>query len=358
MGTCKVFSEELAFINELSSDRRQEILQHTENCDRCRKRLRQFEKIMSSLPHNPEKAQHPFDEEVLLRFSIHRESHGEPDYDGTTFSSSELDSIQSHIEDCPECAQKVQNFTKEYRDLETYFEHTDLPDLTLGEVTPAVADTQEKRQLFGNIIESVQSLADQIKERFWIPIPGQLQLATIAVAAVLVILWFGPFYRIDNPYLPLASFENESPSFVTRGEGPNLFTGGFIAFHEGNYEQAIIMLEEAIAANPENNSVFFAHYLTGLSYLFSAKKEVLGRFERLDRRMVQKGIGSLQAAYEGTDDLRTREDCLWYTGKAFLMLDEPEQAKTTFTEVVDLNARRFRSARRMVEEIDNITSGN
>ena len=71
--------------------------------------------------------------------------------------------------------------------------------------------------------------------------------------------------------------------------------------------------------------------------------------------MVTGGIADLNAAYKlAADNPFFKEDCLWYLGKAYLMLEKRDEAVKEFQTIVEMpeqNILRREKAKKIIESI-------
>lgn len=96
--------------------------------------------------------------------------------------------------------------------------------------------------------------------------------------------------------------------------------------------------------------------------MLDARVELLGVPYRFDRKKVRQGIKYLENALSlAGDNAFYQEDCLWYLGKAYLMLGDLEKARQHFEQIVNLpqpNLLRRNDARSMVQKIDELSSNS
>lgn len=349
MNYCDEIHDKIVFFDDLDEAEQREVKLHTSSCSRCRKKLHEFQAIMSSLKNSQDA--HGIDDELIVRYSIHLSDPEEPDYDGRKLTRSEIKTIREHLAECDQCQKKVEQLCQEYQDIEAYFEKADFPALMA--VSPSLSE--KALALFGTATDSLKAAADSIKSKIFAPIPKYYPIAAGALAVLLITIWVGPFFRgSKNPYLELASLQQEKISSLTRGGAPQSLSEGLSAFHAGDYQQAIENLELSVSENSEDAALFYGHYALGISYLLEARSDLFGRFQKVDADLVEKGIRNLQIARRLTDNSGIDEDCQWYIAKAHLMLRDGEKAKNLFGKIVGLRGRRYREAQQMVKDLNKI----
>jgi tetratricopeptide (TPR) repeat protein len=348
MNTCDNIYEKILFFDDLSAEEQEEIRKHAEHCAGCRQKLTEFQSITVSLQHH--QAEHTVDDELLERYSVYLEAMNEPDYDGRRLTAAEIGEIREHLAKCPGCREEVERLRQENRSLRTYLENTDLAGLSLAAGKPEPSFLEKIENVLRNVGET-------IRDKISFSSPAFYPIAAGAIAGLLLLFWFGPFFRGDDyQYYRLASLEQEKFSPVTRSNVPEILSKGLSAFHEQHYQQAIGELERYIAENPGDPNLFSAHYFAGLAYLTESKSDFLGRFEKYDSNRLEKGIQHLQTAEKLTDNLGLKEDCYWYLGKAYLMQKDGKRATEMFQKVIDLQGRRIREAQEIVREIEEVKS--
>lgn len=346
MKTCKDIYEKLLFFDDLGSKEREEVKEHTAQCANCRKQFEEFQTITVSLKHH--QTEHAISDELLERYSIYSAAPAGPDYDRRELSVSQIAEIRSHLKECPRCRQKVERLRREYRDIEAYLENTDLAGLTFAAAEP-------ESSFLEKIAKAVRYAGETIRDKISLSSPTFYPIAAGMVTGLLLLLWFGPFFRgNDYQYYRLASLEQETFPPVTRSNMPEILSKGFSAFQTKDYQQAIGELERFIAENPGDPNLFSAHYFAGLAYLTESKSDFLGRFENYNSIQIENGVQHLKIAESLTDNLGLKEDCYWYLGKAYLMKKDREKATEMFQKVIDLQGRRFRDAQEMVREIGEV----
>ena len=327
---CDHIHDKIILFNDLNAEEREGILQHVEQCDNCRNKLREFQSIAVSINHFP--SDHAIDDKTLERYSIHLEDPDEADYDGQRLGLKEIRAIQKHLEECIDCRKKVEQYRLEYREILHHFEQTELSKVANTKVDPDSSPSGNKGRIF----------------TFYAIRIG-------AAAAILLLLWFSPFFRgNENPYSPLATIDQPAISLVTRSNQPETTATGFNAFEKGSYQQAIPELEAYLQTNRGASNIFSPSFALGVSYLATAKSEVLGRFKKVNQVALDKAIDYLQSATGSTDNIGYLEACYWYLGKAYLLKQDSDQAKAFFEEVVKINGNRHKEAKDLIIKIEEI----
>ncbi len=123
MQLCEKINDKLIFFEDLNEEEKHQVLAHLDDCQNCRKKLRDFQNILSAIKT---KQEHPIADELLTRYSIYLAAPGEVHYDGKKLTRSDIGRIKKHFLECQVCEEKMEQFTREYREIENYLDETDL----------------------------------------------------------------------------------------------------------------------------------------------------------------------------------------------------------------------------------------
>ena len=120
----------------------------------------------------------------------------------------------------------------------------------------------------------------------------------------------------------------------------------------GKYKKAIEKFDIFLKDNPDN---YTTNYYLGLSFLNIAKAGLPGLPFKFDRLKVNKGIKYLEKAFLlSRENQFYQEDCYWFLGKAYLMIEDVDNAKIQFTNILNLdkiNLMRKENAREMLSAL-------
>ena len=339
MDNCSCVYEKVIFFNEVNENERQKIKNHADNCSSCHKVLQQVGIIMTSLDRDIN--QHSVDDELLLRYSIYLSAPKEADYDGRKLTQSEIANIRDHIAGCGACRNNVEQYCQDFQEIEEYWEREKLPSLMLN---PKLLFETLNQRMAGFLKKVANYNPFIFKPRFF-PI-------ALGTSVLVILLWVGPFFRGDQIlYNQLTSLDEVS--LLTRSSLPDPLSEALSAFHESNYNQSIQDLEISISSNTSDPSLFYAHYVLGICYLYEAQSDFLGRFRIFNAMLINKGIQNFERASVLSGNPGIEEDCLWYIAKAFIMKKEEEKAIQTFESIIRFEGRRFKEAK---EALNNIAS--
>jgi len=130
--------------------------------------------------------------------------------------------------------------------------------------------------------------------------------------------------------------------------------------NEGRYSEAITLLEPVSDGESAEFAEFddrlrnYAHYLSGLAWIYEARTEAFGRVLAHSETRLDRAITHLQMVTASSQNGRVLEDAYWLLGKAHLMKQNPARAIDAFTEVEHIEGRRAAEARQLIEAIAQI----
>ena len=127
--------------------------------------------------------------------------------------------------------------------------------------------------------------------------------------------------------------------------------------NEGRYSEAITLLEpvsDGESAEFDDRLRNYAHYLSGLAWVYEARTEVFGRVLAYSESRLDRAITHLQTVTESSQNGRVLEDAYWLLGKAHLMKQDPDRAIEAFTEVEHIEGRRAAEARQLIDVIADV----
>jgi len=150
------------------------------------------------------------------------------------------------------------------------------------------------------------------------------------------------FEAISNPFLHSRNTE--------------LYKQGLTAFKKGNYDGAIDLLMDDIILNQNDSTMFYAHYLLGIAYLKSSENNILNTFKSYDRLRVDEGIQNLMIFIdknEGGVNDRASIDAHYYIAKAYLSIDDIENAKKHLQIVMEKRGKYYSDAVKILNVFEN-----
>lgn len=331
MSSCEEFQARIPDLQELRPDEWTDLERHTTTCRDCRAKLDVHRRLMAAL--RALEAPLHVDGERLTRFAIHRAAPAEPDYDLVRLSGREVQQIEGHVSECPRCRLAVESIVEQYREIDRVLAEAGIPPV------PTVRP-------------SIWVLVRNELERAWLRAKNAListpsyPAAVVALGVFLIALvWTGSWLR--DPYQALANVEVTETSFLTR-DSSSALTQGMTLMNEGRYSEAIALLEQYSDSESDDRLLNYAHYLSGLAWVYEARTEVFGRVLAYSDARLDRAIAHLQKVTQSDVGGRVQEDAFWLLGKAHLMKKNPERALEAFAEVEQMHGRRASEARQLI----------
>jgi tetratricopeptide (TPR) repeat protein len=337
---CARFQARLVDLQELGSGEQTDLERHAETCSGCKAKLEGYRGLMAAL--RTLGAPLHIDGERLTRFAIYRAAPSEPDYDQERLSGKELREIEGHVSECPRCRLAVDSIVSQYVEMDRF--------LADAGVLPVPID---RPSLWVSVKDALERAASRAKNVLIYPpsYPAGVALGALVVAGIL---WMGPWLR--DPYHELTYVEANEISFLTRdaSNGSSALADGISLMNQGRYSEAITLLEQVTRDESDDRLENYAHYLSGLAWIYEAKTEVLGRVLAYNEMRLDRAIEHLETVAESSSSGRVREDSYWLLGKAHLMKQDPTSAVKAFTEVEHIDGRRSGEARKLIDAIEEI----
>jgi len=237
------------------------------------------------------------------------------------------DKIENHLRSCAKCEELFKKLNSEYAELDSF-------------VANAITDKQLESKVFDAAKTGV--LKDFRSFKY-----------AIASVVLVVIIYFGLFL-VSSITIPdyKKSFLNGEDFYTSRGRTSESFQRGLDAIDNKNYDDAIKSLNEDIAENAKNESIFYTHFILGLTYISKAENNYLGLFKSFNREDVMKGIESfnksIQLNTSGSFD-NLKLDAHFYIGKAYLLIDDISSAKEHLKLVVDKKGSHYKKAEELMK---------
>ncbi len=239
--------------------------------------------------------------------------------------------IENHLRSCSECEKLFKEFYSEYADIDLFVEQS-------------LTDKAEKSEISLKPAMQLTRKSPTLKYFF------------VTVSTVLLI-YFG-LYLSDSILTPdyKRSFFNGEELYVTRGRNSEDFQKGLNFIDNKDYENAIKYLKADIETQSNSETLFYAYYVLGLTYISKAETDLLGLFPSYKREDVLEGINSLKKSVE-LNNSQTFEnvklDAYYFIGKAYLLINEPALAKDNLNIVVDRKGGFYKQAEDLLKQMNN-----
>lgn len=239
--------------------------------------------------------------------------------------------IEDHLRICDRCTSILKDFNIEYEEVDSF-------------LNQSITDTSAKKTTQSDFYGFFRKMSS-VKLAF-------------ATAAAVVILYIGMFTASSvfvPDYKKYAIAEDERDFYNTRGRTSELFQRSLDAIDKKDYDNAIRFLNEDINVNKNETSIFYSHFILGVTYIQSSESSFLGTFKSFDKQKIEDGIRNLQKAI----DLNTsgkynniNYDAHYFIGKAFLLVEDFQSARENFEIVVNNKGSYYKKAKQLLDQTD------
>lgn len=180
----------------------------------------------------------------------------------------------------------------------------------------------------------------------------------VAAMIVIVVSYIGLFFVSSSitPDYKRNIFKNESEdSYLTRGRTSQLFQQGLNAIDEKNYSKAIEFLSQDIDEHKNEKSIFYSHYVLGLTYLRASESDFLGLFNSYNIENVNLAITNFNESIEKNNSGNYESlklNTYYYLGRAYLLIDDSNSAISNFQKVIEGNGSFAPEAAKLISELE------
>jgi len=243
-----------------------------------------------------------------------------------------LDKIKSHLKNCLECGEIYNTLREEFVEVTNHIDKN------------IVKDEQS--------FKTNSPLTSFAINKFS---PFKYAYATIAVLAVVYLSLFTISFISTPDYNKNIFSGKEDGFYVTRGRTSVTFQKGLDALQKDSYDDAINYFEIDIEEHSQQSSIFYTHFISGLTYLKSAESSFLGMFQSFDEEKVNRAILNLNLSVEKNlsgnyDNLNL--DAYYYLGRAYLLLENFERAKEQLSIVIASKGRFYKEAAELITTLE------
>jgi tetratricopeptide (TPR) repeat protein len=242
--------------------------------------------------------------------------------------------IKTHLRDCMICKNEYDELLNEYNEV--------------------------KEHVHKNVIREQKS--EQPRKQGFTLLPGLLNRAkfryTFVALTVLIIGYIGLFSisSFTTPFYKKNIFaQGDAEFYTTRGRTSVLFQQGLNSIEGGDYEKAIKFLNEDIITHKNDKSIFYSYYIIGITYLKAAESDFAGLFKSFDRQDVELAISNLRESIERNnsgDYENLKLDSYYYIGRAYLLIDDSNSAKSSLQKVIDGKGKFSIDSQKLIEQME------
>jgi len=300
-------------------------------CDKVR--------LSEMINNNPE-AKKIHDAYLNLKLSLKRDEHIDEELMAeyvmykNNLSSTRLiillaNKVEDHIRKCVKCEKLFTKLNAEYCDVDAFVSQS--------------------------LVEQVsQKKPEQSKGFFLFNNFSAAKYAFASLAAV-VVLYLGLF-AISSFTTPdyKKSFLDGEEFYTTRGRTSELFQRGLDAIDRKDYDNAIKFLNDDINNNKSDESIFYTHFILGITYVEKAESDFLGLFNSFNKEDVTRGIENFEKSIDLNNSGKFNNlnlDAHYFIGKSYLMIDEKTSASEHLQSVVDGKGSYYKKAEELLRKL-------
>ncbi len=238
--------------------------------------------------------------------------------------------IENHLRKCSKCSDVFRTLNSEFSDVDSFIGKTVV--------------------MSGSAFQN-SYLKPAIERRFT---AVKAAFTAIAVLAFIYIGMYAASSVLVPDYKRYSVSEAEREFYNTRGRTSELFQKSLSAIENKNLNEAIKLLEEDIAANQNDASIFYSHFILGVTYIQSSESSILGTFKSFDKSNVEKGIDNLKKSIQLNTSGRYENlnlDAHYFIGRGYVLIDDYNSATQHFEQVVKNRGSYYKKAEDMLDKI-------
>lgn len=240
--------------------------------------------------------------------------------------------IEIHLKKCEQCVEEFKVLNQEYSDLELFLSE---------KLFEGKSDFTGKNKFAST------------PQRTWKK-PVYLFASMIVIGFVYLSLLIASDIVTPANY-KLASLEDKSEFYVTRGRATEEFQESLKALEDKDYDKAISYLQKDIDQNPEDQTIFYSYYMLGLAYLESSEESYAGLFTSYNENSVKKSLHSFDMCIEKNDSGNFPDityNAHFYTAKACLILNDVKSAKQCLNIVIKGKGSKISEAQTLLSKLE------
>jgi len=245
---------------------------------------------------------------------------------------SRLPEIELHLKNCEKCTEEFKTLNEEYSELDLFVvdKFSSEPSKKIKEVSSSYIKSRINRT-------PLYAFASLI-------LVGFVYLSLLLISSTTT-----------SENYQLASVSDKSEYYVTRGRATDEFQESLKALEENNFNKAIDFLQSDINKNPEDETIFYSHYILGLAHLEKAENSFIGLFRSFNKEDAEKGLRNLQLCIEKNTSGKFPDityNAYFYSAKASLMLGDNKAAKKYLKIVVEEKGSKMLEAQSILNELE------
>jgi len=179
-----------------------------------------------------------------------------------------------------------------------------------------------------------------------------------ATLSILIVAYVGLFFISSGltPDYKKNLFASEwEDVYKTRGRTSPLFQQGLDAIDSKEYDSAIGFLSQDIIDHKSERSIFYSHYILGITYLKASEKDFIGLFKSHDKEKVKLAIANLKESIDKNnsgDYESLKLNSYYFLGRAYLLIDDNESAVANFQKVITGKGKYSIEASQLINQLE------
>lgn len=283
--------------------------------------LKEFIATYSAVKNSLQRNEH-IDEELLAEYVLYKNNL--KDYN--KWLQLLLIKVEEHLRKCEHCQNTFRELNAQYADVDEF-------------ITKTISTKTEK-----SYTPITQIIFRQKSSAFRFAYSTVVALVVIYVALFI-------YSDVTTPDYIKTPFSENRDFYNTRGRTSELFQRGLDALDNNNYADAIKFLNQDLKENPDQESIFYTHFILGITYINKAEKDFLGLFKSFNKEDVLKGISHFEKSIELNQNDRFQNlklDAHFYIGKAYLFINDKNSAKEHLQIVIDNKGSHYKDAEKLL----------
>jgi tetratricopeptide (TPR) repeat protein len=242
--------------------------------------------------------------------------------------------IKSHLDECLICNEEYTFLINDYNEVKEYVNKTVSREVT-------------QNKLHENKSSFISVFFKQSGFRY-----------AFATLIILIVGYVGLFSLSTTltPYYKKNIFTDEQQDFYkSRGRTSPLFQQGLNAIENGDYSNAIQFLSEDISKHQNEKSIFYTHYIIGITYLKAAESDFIGLFRSFDKDQVNLALANLKESVDKNnsgDYESLKLDSYYFIGRAYLLNDDKDAAISSLQKVIDGKGKYSKEAVQLISDLE------
>ena len=184
-------------------------------------------------------------------------------------------------------------------------------------------------------------------------------LIRYAAAAVVIIgLSYSSIYTVSvlttSKNFMYGNLQSEQNFSISRGRQSDAFDEALYAIDQKDFSNAITALKKDIAANTNDQSIFYSHYILALTYFHAAYSAPLGLFPHYDKALITDAKSEFAECIRLNRNPQLNNislDACFFSAKASILLDDRVSAKQGLQKVIDGKGSKMQEAKDLLLRI-------